>query len=472
MFTYEILAGELASAIVSGQLPPGTRILSIREYASSRNVSVNTVKTTYRLLEDRGFISARPQSGYFVNTKIPALLDQVSVVTSSEMLSLTGVKRLLSLILDNHDKGNYVDLALASPVGDVFYPTTRLRKLTAQVLRSRESQQNSYALPPGSLRLRSQIARRGLHLGMKLSAEDIIITHGAMEALSLAVNATTRPGDGIALETPTFYNLYPMLENMGRRIVEIPTHPRTGMCLDILQKHIDEGAVSAVVTIPSGHNPLGFTLPEDKRKRLAGMANQHKVAVIEDAMYAELQYGEHIVPNVKAFDEDGWVLVCASYTKTAAPDFRIGWLEAGRFRDVVRQLKFTSTVAESHLLSETLGVFLENGGYDQHLRYLKRLYTRQIDSIRAVIARSFPIGTRISHPECGFILWLELPEEVDTLLLFHLALDEKILCMPGLLCATNKAFSHCLRLAVCFVNDERHLQALERLGQLACQQSR
>lgn len=472
MFTYEILANELALAIYSGQLPPGTRISSVREYAASRNVSVNTVKTTYHLLEDRGLISARAQSGYFVNPKIPTLLEQAPTATKHEKLSLTGVKRLLSLILDNQGKGDYIDLALACPTGDMFYPTTRLRKLTAQVLRSRDSHQNAYALPPGSLRLRSQIARRGLHLGMVLSAEDILITHGAMEALNLAVRATTRPGDCVALETPTFYNLYPMLENMERRIVEIPTHPLTGMCLDTLQKHINEGAVSAVVTIPSGHNPLGFTLPVERRKRLAGMANRHKVAVIEDAMYAELQHGEHSVPNIKAFDEDGWVLVCASYTKTVAPDFRIGWLEAGRFRDVVRQLKFTSTVAESGLLSETLGMFLENGSYDLHLRHLKKLYTRQIDSIRAVISRNFPTGTRISHPECGFILWLELPEDLDTLILFHSALDEKILCMPGLLCSANKAFSHCLRLAVCFETDDRHLQALARLGQLACQQSR
>lgn len=471
MFTYEILANELASAISSGQLPPGTRIRSVREFATSRNVSINTVKTAYRLLEDRGLISARPQSGYFVNSKIPALLEQTPVSSSVEKLSLTGVNRLLSLIMDNRGKADYVDLALACSVGDVFYPTVRLRKLTAQVLRSSKSNQNAYALPPGSLRLRSQIARRGLNLGMVLSAEDILITHGAMEALSLALRATTRPGEGVALETPTFYNLYPMLESMERRIVEIPTHPHTGMCLDTLQKHIDEGTVSAVVTIPSGHNPLGFTMPEDKRKRLAAMANRHKVAVIEDAMYAELQYGERTVPNIKAFDEDGWVMVCASYTKTVAPDFRIGWLEAGRFRDVVRQFKFTSTVAESWLLSETLGMFLENGSYDLHLRHLKKIYTRQIDNIRAVIAKHFPPGTRISHPECGFILWLELPEDVNTLTLFHSALDEKILCMPGLLCSANKAFSHCLRLSACFENDERHLQALARLGQLAYQQT-
>ena len=471
MFTYEILAKEVATAITNGQLPPGSRIRSIREYANSHNVSVNTVKTAYRLLEDRGLIVARPQAGYFVSNNIPVLSAPAALTHAPEKLSLSGIKRLLSVILDNHAKEDFLDLALACPVGEAFYPATRLRKLTSQLLRANNHSLTSYALPPGSVRLRSQIARRGVHLGMVLSAEDILITHGTMEALSLAVRASTRPGDGVALETPTFYNLYPMLEDLGRRVIEIPTHPHTGMCLDTLQKRIDDGEVAAVITVPSGQNPLGFTMPEEHRQRLAKMANTHHIPVIEDAMYAELQYGERAVPNIKAFDEEGWVLVCASYTKTVAPDFRIGWLEAGRFRDVVRQLKFTSTVAEPALLSETLGMFLENGSYELHLRHLKRLYNRQIDTVRGIIARHFPQGTRVSRPECGFILWLELPENLDTLLLFHAALDEKILCMPGLLCSGSKAYSHCLRLAVCVELDDSHVQGLARLGELACAQA-
>ncbi|CDG21409.1 Transcriptional regulator containing a DNA-binding HTH domain and an aminotransferase domain [Xenorhabdus poinarii G6] len=468
MFTYEIIADEVATAITNGQLQPGTRIRSIRAYANSRNISINTVKTAYRLLEDRGLIVARPQSGYFVNHTLPELLEQQHAHTFREKLPLTGINRLFSTILEYQAKEGYLDLALACPTGDRFYPANRLRKLTSQLIRSTKTSLTSYTLPPGSFRLRSQIARRGLHLGMVLSADDILITHGTMEALSLAVRATTRPGDRIAVETPTFYNLYPMLEDLGRRIIEIKTHPHTGMCLDTLQKLIDKGEISAVMTIPSGHNPLGFTMPEENRRRLAKMANRYQIPVIEDAMYAELQYSERPVFNIKAFDEDGWVLVCASYTKTVAPDFRIGWLEAGRFRDLVHQLKFTTTVAESTILTETLGMFLENGSYDLHLRHLKRLYNSQIDSIRACIAKHFPEGTRVSRPQCGFILWLELPKGLDTLLLFHSALDEKILCMPGLLCSGNQSFNHCLRLAVCFEFDESHLDGIARLGKLAC----
>jgi DNA-binding transcriptional MocR family regulator len=242
------------------------------------------------------------------------------------------------------------------------------------------------------------------------------------------------------------------------------------MCLDTLESLAEQRKISAVITIPSGHNPLGFVMPSENRQRLARMAETRQFAVIEDVIYAELQFGDTCIPNIRAFDRDGWVMVCASYTKTVAPDFRIGWLEAGRFRDVARQMKFTSTVAESGLLSESLGIFLENGGYDLHLRHLRRLYERQIDAVRACIADYFPAGTRVSRPQAGFILWIELPEGADTLALFHAALDEKILCMPGLLCSGSRAFNHCFRMAACFELTDRHRMAISRLGALAAHQ--
>lgn len=467
MYLYEKLADEITAAINSGQLQPGSRIPSVREYASSHQVSINSVKSAYRILEDRGLILPRPQSGYFVSAVLPELALLPRQFSVRENISLTGVSKLLAKILESQRHNEFTDLALACPYGNMFYPVERLKKLTMQVLRASTSGRDVYAMPPGSRRLRSQIARRGLTLGMMLSDEDIIITHGTMEALSLAVRASTRAGDTVALETPTFYNLYPMLKDLGRNIASVPTNPQSGMCIDALEEMAANGEITAVITIPSGHNPLGFTMPEENRRELARIARDYRIAVIEDAMYAELQFGTRLVPNIKAFDEGGWVLTCASYTKTATPDFRLGWLEAGRFSEVAAQMKFSTTVAEPEFLCETLGIFLENGSYDHHLRHLRRLYDRQIDIVRACIATCFPEGTRVSRPQAGFILWIELPEGVDSLELFHSALEEKVICMPGLVCAGNRSFSNCLRLAVCFEMTDKHLEALRTLGRLA-----
>lgn len=470
MYRYERVVEQIKLAIAGGQLVSGTKIPSLREYAVTHGISVNTVKTAYRLLEDQGVIIASPKSGYFVAPSSPAPADMTTSKTQDNMLPLSGINRLLDDLVQAQQEKNYIDLAIACPAGEQFYPTRRLRKVLARVLRSRHHSQDRYALPPGSARLRTQIARRGVNLGMLLSPKDIIITHGAMEGLSIAVRACTLPGDCIALETPTFYNVYPMLEELGRKIISIPTHPRNGMCLDSLAKALSEKNIKAVITVPSGQNPLGFTMPVENRKRLAEMASEKKIAVIEDAIYAELQYGDSFKPNIKSFDTDGWVITCSSYTKTLSPDFRIGWLEGGRFKVKARQIKFTSTVAEPELLCETLGVFLENGSYDLHLRHLRRIYSAQTDAVTKAIFRYFPEHTQVSRPECGFILWVTLPVEIDTLKLFHTALDAGIICMPGLLCSGNYAFNNCLRIAVCFDLSEKYLWALKRLGELAHEQ--
>ena len=206
MHLYETIADDIARSILRGQLTPGTRIPSVRHYAGQYEVSVNSVKTAYRLLEDRGLISARPQSGYYVRDSLPELchLQESSVNSRESAVPLSGLNRLLSVILENQLRGDCIDLALACPSGDRFYPAGRLKKITAQLLRSASGFSTTYAMPPGSPRLRSQIARRGLHTGMILSPDDVIITHGTMEAISLAVRASTLPGDTVAVESPTF----------------------------------------------------------------------------------------------------------------------------------------------------------------------------------------------------------------------------------------------------------------------------
>lgn len=421
----------------------------------------------YRLLEDRGLIEARPQSGYYVRSSLPALQRPLRARPSGVRAS-GELDELMSVVLQCQQREDHVDLALACPRGEMFYPGAKLARLTAALLRRQPQLVGRYALPPGSLRLRTQIARRAKLLGMDLAADDILLTHGAMEALQLALRAVTRAGDTVGIESPSYFNLYPLLASLGLRALEIPTHPQHGLALDALELLLEEKRLQAIVAMPTVHNPLGCSMPLAAKRRLAELVNRHRVPLIEDALYAELQFVEPLQPTVKAFDSEGWVMVCASYTKTLAPDYRIGWLEAGRFAETVRKLKFSSTVAESLLLGETVGAFLESGGYDHHMRALRRRYAAQVDAVRGLIARHFPAGTRATQPAGGFLLWLELPASVDSLALFHAALAERIVIIPGLLYSTGARYRHCLRLSCCYPLDERAGAALRRLGELAC----
>ncbi|MCP9759971.1 PLP-dependent aminotransferase family protein [Aquitalea sp. S1-19] len=467
---YRLLADDLEAAIVRGALPSGARLSSVRQCAAQRALSFNTVTAAYRLLEDRGLIEARPQSGYYVKSSLPAPESPLRDEPGDVLIQAAETRDLVAVVLQSQQRADYADLALACPRGAIFYPGDKLARLAAGILRKQPSLIASYALPPGSARLRSQIARRGMLLGMRLRPEDIILTHGAMEALQLALRAVTRPGDTVGVESPTYFNLYPLLASLGLKALEIPTDPQHGLSLDVLELLLAEKRLSAVVAMPTVHNPLGCTMSLAGKARLAQLANRYQTPLIEDALYAELQFGATLSPTVKSFDHAGWVIVCASYTKTLAPDFRIGWMEAGRFSEQVRQLKFTSSIAEPALLAETVGQFLEGGGYDHHLRVLRRLYSRQIDTVRGLIARWFPAGTRATRPAGGFLLWLEFPDSVDTLVLFHAALAERITIMPGMLYSTGARYRHCLRLSCCHELDERFMAALRRLGELASRQ--
>jgi len=465
---YQQLADDFALAISHGSLPPGSRLPSVRKTAQSRRLSLNTVLTAYRMLEDRGLVVVRPQSGYYVRSHLPMLpAGKVGAAPGQAQGPAGEVLDLIGAALLAQQTPGYINLALACPKGGDFYPSNKLARIMGQVLRQNPGMVSSYALPPGSERLRTQIARRSVELGMSLQAENIVLTHGCMEALQLSLRAICVSGDAVGIESPTYFNLLPLFSSLGLKAVEIPTDPQTGMSLDALEQLLIDGQLQAIVAMPNVHNPLGCSMPLENKRRLAGLLKRYQIPLIEDALYAELQFGEAFSPAVKAFDEEGWVLICASYTKTLAPDFRIGWVEGGRFTEQIRKLKFSYSVAESMVLSETLGLFLESGGYDHHLRQLKRRYAIQVDKMRALIAEYFPQGTRATQPAGGFLFWVELPASCDSVELFHRAIAEKISVSPGPLYSPSGRHTSALRLSCCQPLDDSYIRALVRLGEMA-----
>lgn len=468
---YQSLADELRGAMSDGRLPAGARLPSVRDAAHSRGLSINTVLAAYRQLEARGLVEARPQSGYYVRSRLPsppappfkggtaraqpakpAVLDRIAVTVAAQSDPAT------------------IDLSLACPKGSDFYPGERLARLVAELARRRPELLSDYSLPPGPLRLRREICRHALNLGVTLAADELIITNGCMEALQLALRAVTKAGDTIAIESPTYFNLIPLAEQLGLKTIEVPTHPDTGMSLDALELLLSERRIQAVFTMPTVHNPLGTSMAVEGKRRLAELANEYRVPVIEDALYAELQFTTPLQPLAKAYDRDGWVIVCSSYTKSLAPGFRVGWMAPGRFHAELSSLKFCSSVAQPALLSEALGAFLESGGYTQHMRRLRRAYAGQIDRLRGIIDDAFPPGTRATEPTGGFLVWVEMPEGCDANRLFDEALARGISITPGNLYSPSGRYRRHVRLSACYPYTDRHIHALHTLGNLAARQ--
>ncbi|RII76574.1 PLP-dependent aminotransferase family protein [Pseudomonas monteilii] len=465
---YQQLVEVITEAIDQGRIAPGSILPSIRECARQHGLAINTVITAYQLLEDRGLVRSVPQSGFHVCPRLPEVEHPLHAGIVS--YSSSTEKDLLTELLEAQSKPGVVDLAFAAPRGQKFYPGRTLAQLTKQVLHERASVVTTYALPPGSGSLCEQIAGRAKLLGMALSPEDLVLTHGATEALQLALRAVAKPGDTVAIEAPTYFNLYPLLQSMGLIGLEVPTHPRTGLMIQELESLLAQKKIAAVVTMPTVQNPLGCSMPADSKRRLAALAERYETPIIEDAVYAELQYEEPLKPTVRSFDSAGWVMVCGGFSKTLAPDYRLGWLDGGRFSHQVKRLKFASSATESVLLSEAIARYIQNGGYDRHLRSLRRIYQSQVDAVRGLIGKHFPAGTRATQPDGGFVIWVELPEQIHTTELFRKALLKNVVFMPGELYSDGPRFTNCMRIACCQDLSEVFIRALKILGDLAWQE--
>ncbi len=466
---YQQLADSFAESIHQGTLKPGKRLPAIRRVAQAHQVSINTVLNAWQILEDRGLIEARPQSGYYVRGVLPAIKPPLKPLTAKVNDPSTQKLALIEQVFAAQNHPDYTNISLACPQDSELFPAAKLGRITASIIRRDNDIIGRYALPPGSERLREEIARRSLHTGLNLAVQDITLTHGCMEALQLALRAVTKPGDCVGLESPTYFFLFPLLASLGLKALEIPTDPQNGLSLDALEMLLQEQRIQTLIAMPGAQNPLGYVMPLANKKRLAKLVNTYHCPLIEDGLYDELQFDWPLSPPAKAFDEDGWIIYCTSFTKTVAPDFRIGWTAAGRFHAAIARLKAVSSMTESKLLSETLAEFLANGGYDHHLRSLRRRYAANLDAARGIIARHFPQGTRATLPRGGFVFWVELPGNVDTVEMFHRLLQEQICVTPGALYSLSERYKHALRLSCCYPFDERYTWALKRTGALACE---
>ncbi len=322
-------------------------------------------------------------------------------------------------------------------------------------------------LPPGNEQLRRQIAMRYAQSGTRVSADEILITNGALEALTLSLQAVTQPGDAVAVESPGFYAALQALERLRLRAIEIPCDPQEGIDLDALGGALRRHDVKACWFMPSFQNPTGSSLNEVRRRKLAELLATHDVPLIEDDVYAELFHGPRALPPVKAFDAEGLVIHCGSFSKCLAPGYRIGWVAGGRYAEAIQRAKHMTTLSCAVPSQEALAEYLARGGYERHLRKLRRTLSAQHDLASRLAARHFPPGTRLNSPQGGYFLWVQFPQGVDTLWMHREALKRGVNIAPGPIFSATRQFANCMRLNFGHPRDTRFEPALRVVGQLA-----
>lgn len=446
MARYRDIADQLIERIDKALLRPGDRVPSIREVTRRDRVSPGTAIRAYRDLEARGLIESRPRSGYFVRRADSRQLPEpASFMTDFRSTSVDVFDFVFEVFESIKRSAAVVQFGSPFPTPELL-AIEKLNRAGAAAARGLKSAAILEDLSPGSPELRRLIALRYLGTGCVVPPDEIVVTCGALEAISLCLRAVSRRGDTVAIETPSFYALLQSLEWMGRRALEITTDPRLGIDLDALEHVLKTRSVSACIVMPSFQNPVGSCMPEERRRTLARLAERYQTPVIEDDAYAELYFGERRPRPVKSFDRSGWVLHCGSFSKCLAPGYRVGWAAAGRFKRDVWQRKVVSSFNTAPVCQDTLARFLRQGGFEQHLRRLRCTLAARCREMMRTVSAEFPPACRMTRPTGGYMLWVELPESFDAMELHRLALSAGVSIMPGPVFSAQRRYQNCLRL--------------------------
>jgi DNA-binding transcriptional MocR family regulator len=463
---YEQVADRIRGLIKEGTLQPGDRLPSVRKLREQWSVSVSTVLEAYRLLEDRGLISARPQSGYYVRQPQAHAPAEPNPSTPPRKAHSVDTSLAFQVSTTCHDP-KVIKLGSAIPACDIL-PIAALNRLMGQVLRTHPEISHAYDVPPGCEPLRHEVARRLLTAGCSVSPDQIVTTNGTFEAVYLSLKAVTQPGDTVAIESPTYYGLLEALEILHLKALELPTHPREGMSLSHLEAALEKKQVAACAIVSNFSNPLGSCMEDLKKKQLVELMTAYQIPLIEDDIYGDLYFDETRPKALKAFDREGWVLYCASYSKILSPGMRIGWSLPGRYQAKVEQLKWVINQTTAIAPQLTIAAFLANGGYDRHLRQIRHAYQTQMAHMTRSICEYFPEETKVTRPNGGQVLWVEMPPGFDSVALFQEALQQhNISIAPGVIFSPSGSYRNCFRLNCGLPWSPEIERAMQTLGHIS-----
>lgn len=432
---------------MEGVYKAGEKLSSIRKLHDQTGFSITTVYQAYIELEKRGVVEPREKSGYYVKP----LLRQI--LTSPEMKKPLAVPRKVTIdsmaysIVEAMSDPAMLQLGGTSVVPDLL-PYKQLFRPVKTISNSNlKDIITKYENPAGNYQLRRQLAKRSLGYIQNSTVDEIVITNGCIEAVSLCLQAVANTGDTIVVESPTYPWFLQIIEDLNMFALEVATDPISGIELESLRKALEKNDVRACIFVPNFHNPLGYVMPESKKIELVNLLNNRNIPVIEDDIHGDLHFGKTRPVPLKAFDKKGLVLYCSSFSKTLSPGLRVGWAMPGVFLEKVKRFKLNSSIASPTMNQFIISEFLKNGHYDRHLRRLRTALKNQVRNMALAIARYFPKNTKITAPEGGLILWVQLDEKLDGVEIYEEARKRKIAIMPGFLCSGSKSYKNFIRIS-------------------------
>lgn len=466
-FRYKQLAGDIEGRIRRGDLRPGEKLPSLRVLRGKLGLSLNTVYQAYVELETMGLVVARPKSGFFVRNarvlkgKAPRFARSAPPPRKVRLADIT-----------NTVVANALDPGLVPFGASILMPEMVPGKHLARIIRRLSvgdaAAMLHYAPTEGLAPLRRRIAGRMVGMAPAVQEHHVTITNGCTEAVALALLATTRRGDVVAVESPTHFGFLQLLRELGRLVLELPTDPRHGLVTrglpDLLCKH----RVRAGLVMPNFHNPMGTLMSKRRKMALVNIFSEAGIPLIEDDIYAEMYFGTNRPRLLKHWDRHDTVITCSSFTKVLAPGFRVGWVVAGgKAANRIRRLKGGLSLSTPTLQQLALAQFLDGGALDRHLRLLRAAVHREMTAMAVAVKRAFPEDSRLIMPKGGNMLWVELPPGVDGIRLYQEAMKNGISIVPGAAFTATDRFGNYIRLSCTTPFSGRMAAAVETLGELA-----
>jgi len=469
-YLYEKIVDSLTQQIQVGSLKPGERLLSVRKLSKQLDVSVSSVIQAYIVLEAQGFVEARPQSGYYVRGAGGKVLLEPEMSNPVSASVVVNVHDLVRDVIKTATDPSIIQLGAAVPCPSLI-PATKLQRLHNEIIRKHGGDSLTYNFAPGNYEFRRAMSQRALIWGCQLSADDIVLTNGAIEAVNLCLRAVAKPGDIIAVESPLFFGILETIESLGMHVLELPTHPRNGVNVKALEAAIKQHRIQACVFMPNFNNPLGCLMPTENKEMLVNLLARHEIPLIENDVHGDLHFAAKRPVPAKAFDKKGLVLYCTSFSKSLAPSFRVGWTAPGRFRERVRSLKYMTSTATPTLSQMVVAAFVQSGGYDKHLREVQRAFKSQVYQATQACQNYFPKETKLSRPQGGHLMWVEFPSQVDSIKLHQDAFRHHgISIAPGNLFSASQKYKSAMRLNCGYPWSPQLDQAIRIIGELAHQQ--
>lgn len=450
-------ASQLAGLIQNGQLPPGSRLPSIRKLAAQAQVSTATVVAAYDRLTARGLIEARAASGYFVSQRRPPPgRPALPIPQRSELDAIW----LMQKLLQRHEN--------VTAVGSGFMPEHWLEDmLSARFLAQfARKGKKSYALPgaaEGYPPLRQQLSLKLGMAGVPAAPEQLLLTFGATQAIDLICRGLLSPGDTVAVEEPAYFGLYAQLRAQGMKLVGVP-RLENGPDLQVLEEVCITHRPRLFFTQTLLHNPTGGSTDPVTAFRLLELARRHNLMIVEDDVFGDLHPAAHPL-RLAQVDQLERVILVGSFSKVLSPAIRVGYIAATpALIQLFTEHKILSVFTSSELDERLVYELLSNGSFHKHLERMRsRLSHHRAQAVQGLTRA----GLEPVQPDGDLFIWARLPEGVDTRVLVEDALENGFLLTPGDVFFLRHAPEPWLRFNAAAANDARLFDYLaQRLGRL------